>query len=333
MNGITKRILIFALVMSVVAAGGWFGRKAYKHSRESRLIEEAHQYLNNKDFKNGELCLRRAMQINPTSIPASKAIAEMLQRAGVPAAIGWWIRAAQLEPGNVTNRFSWAEAALRAGDLKSAEEALDGVSDPANKTAVYNKLSGAIEWARHNRAEAESYYLEALRLEPGNQAINLNLATIHLSSTNPAVAQAARLSLEQLATNATWRLKALHNLEQDAIARRSLLDALKYSKQITSDPQSAFADKIDYLKLLRATTNAEFGPFLATLKAQAVDSPPKAFALGRWMANAENPKDALQWLENLPAQTFTNQPVPLIVTDCKIALQDWSGLLASVDQQ
>ena len=333
MNGIARKLLLFALVMGMVAAAGWFGRKAYKRSVEQRLITKAAQYLTTNDFKNAELCLRRAMQINPASVAATKAIAEMLERAGLPSATDWRVHVAQLEPGNVTNRLLWGESALKTGNTRSAEEALDGIGGPARQTAAFNKLAGAMAWSRHHAFEAERYYQEALRLEPSNEAIVLNLATIHLSSTNHSVAQAARASLEQLATHAAWRLNALHDLEQDAITRKALPDALEFSRQIAGEPKAAFGDQIEYLRLLGATTNSEFGPRLASLQAQAAHSPAKAFALGCWMAMSQNPRAALHWLEQLPPQTQTNQPVPLIITDCEIALKDWSGLLGVVKKQ
>jgi tetratricopeptide (TPR) repeat protein len=147
------------------------------------------------------------------------------------------------------------------------------------------------------------------------------------------VAQAARLSLEQLTTNASWRLNALHDLQQDAVARKSLPDALRFSKQLATGPAARFGDKIDYLQLLRVSTNADFAPWLASVEIESTNSPARAFALGRWMAMTEGPTNALRWLQSLPTQTRTNQPVPLIVTDCRIALKDWAGLLALVDKQ
>jgi len=334
MNGIARKIVIFFLVMGTVAATGWFGRKAYKHSTERRLIGQANQYLGTNDFKGAELCLRRALQINPMSLPATKLVADMLDRAGVSAAaMGWRIRVAQLEPSNPTNRFMWAETALKGGDVKSAEEALDGVTGTARHTATFNKLSGAMEWARHNSLEAEKFYNEATRLEPTNLSIVLNLATIHLASTNQEVVQAARVSLEQLSTNPAWRFNALHDLQQDAIARKSLPDALKYGKQIANDSKAGFREKIDYLKLLRAGTNAEYSTYFASLKQEATNSAMRSFALGTWIAIADGPAQALHWVESLPEQTRTNQPVPILATDCKIALKDWPGLLSLVEKR
>jgi predicted Zn-dependent protease len=333
MNSLTKKFLIFVLVMGAVAATGWFGRKAYKRSTERRLVTQAGQYLKTNDLRDAELCLRRALQVNPLSLPAARMVADMLETAGKPSALGWRIRAAQLQPGNVTYRLEWAGTALKVGDLKSAEDALGGVTGATRSSAAYDKLAGALAWSKHDGKEAEQHYLEALRLEPTNLTIVLNLDTIHLSSTNREAAQAARISLEQLATNDACRLSALHDLQQDAIARKSLSDALKFSKQLATGPSARFGDKIDYLQLLRVSTNAEFGPWFSSLKLEATNSPARAFALGRWMAAAEGPADALSWLQSFPAEFRTNQPVPLIITDCKIALKDWSGLLAVVEKQ
>ena len=333
MQGLTKKFLIFLLAMGVVACAGWFGRKAYKSATERRLVSQASLYLRTNDFRNAELCLRRALQVNPMSFPASKMVADMLEAAGAPSALGWRIRAAQLQPGNVSSRFEWAETALKARDLKSAEDALGGVTVPAKTSAAYYKLAGALAWSKHEANRAEMCYREALRLESTNMAIALNLDTIHLSSTNHAVAQAARLSLEQLTTNANFRANALHDLQQDAIVRKSLPDALRFSKELATGPLARFGDKIDFLQLLKVTTNADFKPYFASLKVEATNSPLRTFVLARWMAVAEGPSGALNWLEGLPGVLRTNQPVPLIVTDCKVALKDWPGLLEVVQKQ
>jgi len=333
MTGLTKKFLIFVLVMGVVAATGWFGRKAYKRASERRLVIQAGQYLRTNDFRNGELCLRRALQVNPQSLPATKMVADMLESAGVPSSLGWRVRTAQLQPGNVSYRLDWAETALKVKDLKSAEDALGGVTGAAKASAAYNKLAGALAWSKHDGKDAEQHYMEALRLEPTNLAIVLNLDTIRLGSTNGEAAQAARISLEHLATNETCQLSALHDLQQDAIARKSLSDALKFSKQLAVGPFSRFGDKIDYLQLLKVSTNADFGPWLASLKEESTNSSARAFAMGRWLAMAEGPTEALSWLQSLSNEVRTNQPVPLIITDCKIALKDWTGLLVVVEKQ
>src|SRR5208282_2342669 len=113
MNSVVRKILIFVLVMGVVGAGGWYGRKAYKRATERRAIAEASRCLAKKDGRNAVLCLQRALQVNPISLPAGEMMADMLESAGLPAALGWRIRNAQLEPVNMTNRLAWAETAIK----------------------------------------------------------------------------------------------------------------------------------------------------------------------------------------------------------------------------
>src|SRR5207253_1124969 len=51
-----------------------------------------------------------------------------------------------------------------------------------------------------------------------------------------------------------------------------------------------------------------------------------AFGLGRWIALTQGPTNAITWLRSLPLAIQTNQPVPLILSDCQIAIRDWKGL-------
>ena len=333
MNSLIKKALIFLLVMAVVAASGWYGRKAYKKATEHRAVAEAGRYLEKHDVRNASLCLQRALQVNPISLPAGKLMGDMLESLGLPAALGWRVRDAQLEPKNMTNRLVWAQTAIKLGDLKSAGDALSGVDGPAKATAGFHKLSGALAWGLNQRAEAEKQYREALRLEPDDLAIVLNLDTIGLASSNSETAGAARASLERVATNSEFRLVALRYLTADASAHKSFTTAMNYSAEIIRDTNATVGDKIDYLQLLRLANGPNFSSWLATLKQEATGSPVEAFALGKWMAATDNPTNALRWLQTLPQNIQTNQPVPLVTADCYIVLKDWTGLIAFAKKQ
>jgi len=333
MNSLVRKMLVFLLVMAAVAATGWFGRKAYKHATERRAVAEAAQFLEKKDPRNAALCLRRALQINPISFPAAKLMADMLESAGAPAAVGWRIRAAQLQPNNPTNRLLWAQTAIKLRDLKSANDALGGLDEKSKSSALYHKLSGALAWNLGKVDEAEKHYHEAQRLEPDNLAIVLNLDTMGLASTNLEVANAARASLERLATNAEFRILTLRYLAIDAGEHKSYAKGMDYYAEIIRDPAASIGDEIGYLQMLHLGKGAHYSTWLASLKQEATHSPDKAFALGKWMAVTETPTDALRWLETLPPAIQTNQPVPLIIADCHIALKDWKGMLALLDKQ
>ena len=333
MKSLTKNILIFAAVMAAVAVAGWFGAKAYKKTMERRLVSQGRDYFAKKDFHNASLSLQSALELNPLSANASDAMADLLDAAGNPAALNWRIRAANLDPKNISKRFHWAEAAIKANNLSSAAEALDGVEQEARNTADYHKLKGALAWSARNAAGAEAEYSAAALLDPENRAVQLNLATIHLESTNEAVAQAARASLQQIATNAALHLNALHQLLTDALIHKSMRQAAVFSSQIAKDPAATVTDRIAYLELLRQNQSQDYPAWLASLEKGAHTSAEEAFALGRWKVLTSGPTNALHWMVGLPPQIQTNLPVPLVMTDCQIALKDWNGILGEVQKQ
>ena len=336
MKSFTNKILIFIAVMAAVAGAGWFGRKAYKKTMERRLVTEAKQYLEKKDFHNASLSLQRALELNPVSVDATETMADMLQSAGNPGALVWSTRAAKLDPGNATKRLNWAELAIKAGDLPSATEALSGLDAKSKTMAVYYKLEGAMAWSTNDWHIAETNYLEAARLEPTNTAIQLNLATIHMTSTNEAVARAGRSAMETIAASTTeteMRITALHQLLRDAINHKSLKRAEIFSAQIAKGPEALTNDKIEYLELLRQNQSGEYSAWLASLEKNAQASADDAFALARWKVVTSGPTNTLHWIASLPPQIQTNAPLPLATTDCQIALKDWRSILSEVNQQ
>src|SRR5215469_7382990 len=171
MNDLIRKMLIFLLVMAAVAAGGWFGRRAYKRVTERRLIAQARQYMEKKDWRNTGLSLQRALQVNPMSADASELLADLLETQGAPAELGWRSRAAQLAPAKPEYRLAWAKTALRLQDLTSAKAALDGLDAKDKTTLAYHKLAGALAWAVKDGAEAEYHYSEALRLDPSSKTV------------------------------------------------------------------------------------------------------------------------------------------------------------------
>ena len=333
MNGFIRKTLIFVLVMGIVAAAGWGGRKAYKKATEHRLMTEASRYLGAKDYRNAGLCLQRALEINPMSAQASKLTADMLEEAGSPAALNWRIRAFQLQTNNLEYRFAWAETALKMNDVRGAEQALGGLDEKSRSTATFHKLAGALAWQLKDAADAEKQYSEALRLEPGNEATVLNLSTIRLSSTNKVVADAARLALEQIPTSSPVRPTALRYLTADAAAQGHFDKAINYSQLVISAQEVTYSDKLAHLQLLLDAKSPAYNGWLAGLEEDAKHSPEHTYALGHWMAVSENPSNSLQWLQSLPSTQQTNLPVPLIIADCQIALKDWTGLRSITEKR
>ena len=333
MNTFIRKTLIVVVVMVVVALAGWAGRKAYLRATMHRLLSEAGQYLEKQDLKDASLCLQQALSVNSADVTANKLMADMLEEAGSPAALGWSIRTAQLQTNNVEYRFAWAQTALKFGEFSSAAQALRGIDEKYRSTAEFYKLHGALAWNLHMPAEALKEYSEALRLEPTNQVISLNLATIGLVSTNPATVENARSVLEKVPTNSPLHLTAIRFLTDDAATHKSFERALFFSRQVVNDPKATYTDKLNQLQILSAAKNQGFDAWMAALESDAAHSPQHAYVLGHWMLKDKSPSVALKWLQSLPYETQTNLPVQLAITDCQIATKDWKGMLTTVQKK
>lgn len=311
----------------------WGGHKFYKHWLVRNLIHEAHQYSSKGEWRNAALCLQRVFQINPVSPEGAEMMADLLEQANSPAALSWRAEVAKLEPNLITNRFLWAKTAIRLKNFDSAQTALAAIPEKDQNTAEYQKIAGVLAWSSGHIGEAEHHYAEAVRLEPGNPANMVNLETIRLTSTNAAVVAAALTSLEQLSTNANLGLIALQHLLTAALARNDVAKATFFARQIASNPEAGFADKISYLKLLHIAKSPDYDAYLDSLKTSVLQSPADAYTLGQWLATAADPETALRWAQELPLTMQTNLPTPLLITDCQMALKEWSGMLDFINPQ
>ncbi|HAM73782.1 MAG TPA: hypothetical protein DCM86_19280 [Verrucomicrobiales bacterium] len=330
MNGFVKKTIVFLLVIGLVGFGGWGGRKAYRRASERRLVAEAEAALDRKDYRNASLSLQRALQLNPLSLKASRLTADMLEANGSPAALTWRIRTSQLQTNSAEYRLAWAETALKLGDSTSAAQAMSGLDDKGRATVAFHKVAGALAWSLGMPAEAEDQYLQALKQEPGNPSILMNLATIHIHSTNESVAASARQSLEKVPAQSILRLTALRYLVADADARKAWDRAELLSRELVGLTNSAYVDQIARLQMLRNARHPQYPPYRTALELEAAGSSEHATALGRWMAVAEGPTNTLRWLAGLPPSTRTNLPVPLLESECQMAVRDWKGLHGTV---
>ena len=332
MKLLPKKLVAIALVLLLAMVGGMFARRAVKRAKAEEFVAKAIRCFERNDFQACSQHVCVAIQANPASVNASKLMAELLERSESPTALTWRIRACQLQPGNITNRLDWAQTAIKLRDLKSAEDALDGIDEQARLSSRYHKAAGALAWYQGKIEAAKQHYGQARNLEPNNPANLVNLAAIDLLSTNEANAAKARLCLEAVAsTNGPYRLETLRRLAQSVARRNDLAAAADYAGRVATNKAATFADKLDYLNLLDANRSPETTNWLFVIKRDATNSAADIPVLGRWLSRNDSPSDALSWLSSLPLTVRTNQSIQLVIADCQVGVGDWNGLLATVE--
>ena len=178
--------------------------------------------------------------------------------------------------------------------------------------------------------------MEALRLDPENQSVQLNLAVVRLHDTNLAAITEAQTSLKYLSDNATnsfLRCQALRDLAFDALQHRQRDEALMLSKQLLQETNSSFQDRLLRLDVLQQIQPAGFKPALTSFQQEAANDSAKISQLATWQMANTSPKDALTWLRTLPSNMQTNQVVEVIGAECYTMLQDWHGLQSATERQ
>jgi tetratricopeptide (TPR) repeat protein len=333
----TRNILLITSIAGVLlVVGCYFGYRLYKSARQARLIAQARTYLAKPDERKAFLCLQRALRYNPKDADACRLMAELAERGRSPSALIWRNRVVELKPTSLDDRLALAQTAMLLRDLASATNALEGVDAAGRKTAGYHNIAGTVAAAIGQPAHAEAHFLEVIRLEPQNAAPQLNLAIVRLLSTNATVLAEARISLRRISsnpTNSSLRCQALRELAADALRHKQSDTALALTKQLLTETNSVFADRLMRLDALKECRSPEFDSTLAAFQREAASNPANISELAVWQMAKTSPAQTLTWLRALPQTAQTDQAVILATADCYSVLQDWRGLQAAVEHQ
>jgi predicted Zn-dependent protease len=320
------RRLAACLLIAALAFGGYLGYGAW---HKNHLSKQAQNFFARGDYPSAVLVARRLLQRDPNHLAACRLMADTAELAGRREALTWRERVVSLEPKVSGNKVTLAATAMRFGQLDLARKVLDGVKAEAGGSVKYHQLAGVIAVAEKNSSRAETEFAAALQLEPNNQQLALNLATVRLTSPDQATKEKARAELVKLAEHSALRLDSLRALASDALAHNSLVSAEKWAAQLKTEKGATFADLLLYLQATHKTDDGQAA--LREAESQAAQSPATASAFITWMNRHGLAQGALDWALALPKELLDAQPVPLAVAEAYSFLQDWTGLRAWVE--
>ncbi len=314
------------LLLAILAFGSYRG---YGVWRERHLAKQTREFLAKGDYQSAVLVACHLLELNQNNVAACRVMAETAALAGRGEAISWRQRVASLEPNAPENKIALVSTALRFGQFDLARKVLDAIEPSARANVKYHQLAGALAVAEKQPAAAETQFAAALQLEPNNQQLALNLATVRLASTDPATNEKARADLMRLSSEPAVRVESLRTLAADALARNSRVSAEKWAAELKSEKSATFADLLLYMEATKGTEAAQ--AVLAEAESHAAESPATAAALLTWMNRHDLASAALKWGLSLPKKTLETQPVPLALAEVYSFLQDWRGMEAWVD--
>ncbi|HEX8490012.1 MAG TPA: hypothetical protein VF626_03250 [Chthoniobacterales bacterium] len=312
-----------------MAAVGFGAYRGYGVWRKKHLARQTQNFFDRGDYQSAVLVARQLLQRDPDSLAASRVMADTGELAGRPEALAWRERVVALEPNVPANKVALAATALRFGQLDLARKVLDTIKTETRGSLKYHQLAGAIAVTDKNAVLAETEFAAALQLEPDNQQLALNLATVRLTFPDVAAKEKARAELVKLAEQSELRVEALRALVSDALSHRSLVTAEKWAAELKGEKGATFPDLLLYLEATQKTEAGETA--LREAQAHAAKSPGTASALITWMNRHGMARPALAWALALPTEVLNAQPVPLAVAEAYSFLQDWIALKAWVE--
>ncbi|HTR40641.1 MAG TPA: hypothetical protein VMH87_03420 [Pseudomonadales bacterium] len=331
-----RKTFIILLCCIAVLLTGYVGYRSYRVWKCSHLMGLAHEFLAKNDGRNAFLCVQQVLRTDPHNLDATRVMAQFAGATRSPAALLWWSRVVELDPHSLNDRLALAQTAMTLHDYAVATNALAGVDPADQNTVAFHNVAGAIAAAANQPAQAEAQFLEAARLDPNNESVQLNLAVVRLHGNNDLDQAEARISLQRIssdATNGVLRCQALRELAFDALRHRQTDQAILMSKRLLQETNSTFQDRLLQLDVLKETRNAGFRPTLTAFQHEARNNPANVSELATWQMVNTSTQDALTWLRTLPANVQTNLEVEVLVAGCYTTLRDWRGLQASIEKQ
>jgi predicted Zn-dependent protease len=313
----------------LVAAVSFGGYRGYCVWREHHLAKQTQEFFDRGDYKSAVLVARHLLELNQNSVAACRVMAETAELAGRAEALSWRQRVAALEPNLPRNQIAFAGAALRFGQFDRARKILDAIAPAARASVKYHQLAGTLAVAEKQSALAETEFAAALQLEPNNQQLVLNLATVQLASPDPATNEKARAELMRLCEQPAVRLESLRALTSEALARNSRVSAEKWAGELKSEKNATFSDLLLYVEATQGTEASQ--ACLLEVQSRAAESPATAGALITWMNRHTMAQGALTWGLSLAPKIVEAQPVPLAIAESYSFLRNWKGLEAWVE--
>lgn len=324
----TRALIFSILLLAIIFPAVRFGPRVYSRWEQHRLTAQARELLQNGDYKRASICLRQAIELNPSNVQATRLFAELAEKAGKTEAVSLRERVSLLAPDSFDDAYAWASSALRFGDTSRVQEAVAIMQRTGANRGGYHEILARIALNSGKLVEARSQFAEALKAEPQNEMFQLEAATMDIQSGDPAIQQQARQSLERLRSVPERRINALRTLIAAYATRGGIAAALPLAKELATDPKATIQDKLIYLSVLHGYQSQGFANYLSELQESVKASPSDAALLVTWLNGHRLAMLSHEWVARLPQEMTSKPPLALKLAETYILVSDWNGLQA-----
>ena len=324
-RGQRRWLLLAGLALALVLAVT-IGRPAFSRWQHRRMLQAAEKAFASGDLRSAALTAREALLKNPASIPACAMLARIAEHEQSPEAVFWRQRLVELSPGQSSRLLELAACATNLGETFIADQALSQVPEDGRDSLAFHVTAGALAVAEKQMARAEKEFQRAAALDPKDENLKLNLATIQLALAGSDKAAEAVATLERLRPNPQFRHAALRSLLTEARRRNDPARAHSLANELRQGADATLGDMLLWLEELQHAQRAEFDTELRALQAATSKDGGAIYGVMTWMNAHGLPARTIEWCESLPAKVRAEIPIPLAEAEARAALADWKKL-------
>ncbi len=310
----------------LLVAVSWGGHRLYVHWQERKLMRQAHVAFDKADFRWAAMAAQRAYILDDSSSDACRTLADIAEKQGDAEAIEWRRRALNIDPASLPDRLALANTALRLSQPAIADEALALLPAAQQKNAGYQAAAARVALTKNDLAAAAAHLREAARLAPNDPGHALELAEFQLRSDDRSARDAGRETARRLKKDAKVHLDALHILLNSALRWRDDSESIALAKELDALPEAPPADRLLTLGILRRYNDPGFAAALTRLETDSARSAERAVRLISWMNSHGLALLAIDWSKQLPAEMFGSVSLRFALADSYVQLRDWSAL-------
>lgn len=320
--GMVRAVVILAALAAAAGIGYLAARPFWRGWRHDQAMSQAMAYAEQQDYRSTMLALKRATDLAPLDLATWREVADKLAELGSPQALVARENVVRLSPGDMAMRLALVEEALRFGQLDIAQSALTGIDRAAQEDAGFYRLAAAVALALGRSEALEENLARLVAAQPDDAVARFNLAAVRLWSADPGRQSEALGELEAMVSSPAVRVRASLELLKhaarirDAQRARMVVNLLLDRFNVPPDLRGAAANEPrGWSALLQALrTAAEFG------------GPEDVALVARWMSEVRLRREALDWIDSLPAGLRDARPVARVNTLLSAELDDFDRL-------
>jgi tetratricopeptide (TPR) repeat protein len=291
-------------------------------SAKRKYAESGDRYAAAGKTAEAVLEYRNALKIDARAGEVRRKLAELLLKRGeLPAALGEYVRAADLLPGDRSVQLKAGNLLLVAGRFDDAKARAEKILEQAPRDLEAQTLLANSYAGLKNLDAAVSQIEEALKIAPDRSGSYSNLGALELSRGKQDAAEAAFLKAVHLAPNSAPAHLALGTFYW--LTTRTAAAEASFKKALEVAPRDPLTNRVIASFYLASSRREDAEAHLRTVY-EVTKTPAAAFALADYYAAAGNNAGAKAVLEPLlnDPRAATTASVGLASLDFRIGNHD-----------